>query len=145
MEQSRVRMATPSVYYSRTMANAGQDDEFSENEFYGDFDMGVAELIADMMYGEISASSEISSREFKDELLISDDDNLPRPGIPCEPADVHKRFKDSTEEDMKEYESMHQSKSTKQNTKWAVKILQGICFKNTGYSKYRPNKFNRRT
>lgn len=79
-----MRKSTASVYNSGTVANAGQDDENSENEFNGGFGMGVSEPTADMLYGTISASFEISFREFKDELMISEDDNLPRPGISWE-------------------------------------------------------------
>ena len=79
-----MRKSTASVYNYGTVANAGQDNENSENEFNGGFGMDIFELTADMLYGTISASFEISFREFKDELMIPEDDNLPRPGISCE-------------------------------------------------------------
>ncbi|OWF43402.1 hypothetical protein KP79_PYT24915 [Mizuhopecten yessoensis] len=50
------------------------------------------------------------------------------PGVPSTTEtlnDCESRFKKVTDVDLKKYEEMTQSKSTKKNTKWELKIFQG--------------------
>lgn len=77
---------------------------------------------------ELSACSSLRSNKLVQESSMSDNPDLPTP----EPLNTQatgesskKRFKVVTADKIKELESSNQSKSTKKNTRWGTKILQG--------------------
>lgn len=101
---------------------------------YGKFDMGeneICEELWQLFEDEIMENMDLTNmevvssienvNEMKDELLESAFTCLPPPETPAAP----KRFKSFTENDLKQFEDARQSKSTKMNTKWAIKLFQG--------------------
>ena len=55
--------------------------------------------------------------------------DLPPPETPTQPSvsPAPSRFRKVSQDDLKKYEESHQSKATKMNTRWGMKIFQGTC------------------
>ena len=60
------------------------------------------------------------------DFLDNDDDMLLKSLQSFETSNTNSRFANVNEEKLQSYEEATQSKSTKNNTKWALKIVQGI-------------------
>ena len=60
------------------------------------------------------------------DFLDNDDDMLLNSLQSFETSNTNSRFANVNEEKLQSYEEATQSKSTKNNTKWALKIVQGI-------------------
>lgn len=79
---------------------------YSDEELLNTFDPTVPEL-----------------KKMEKEVKIPAYPELPQPETPM--VDKNKRFKNVTEEQLKNYHDSHQSSSTKKNTVWGMKIFQG--------------------
>lgn len=108
------------AFTSQNMAEYG-DFNISENEpeLYLLLDN---DILASLDLPFMAPVSVEETKEVEAALEISDMEGLPRPGVPAPP----KRFKSMTEEQIQMFEDSRQSNSTKRNTKWGVKLLQGI-------------------
>ena len=60
------------------------------------------------------------------DFLDNDDNMLLKSLQSFETSNTNSRFANVNEEKLQSYEEATQSKSTKNNTKWALKIVQGI-------------------
>lgn len=109
------------AFTSQNMAEYG-DFNISENEpeLYLLLDN---DILASLDLPFMAPVSVEETKEVEAALEISDMEGLPRPGVPAPP----KRFKSMTEEQIQMFEDSRQSNSTKRNTKWGVKLFQGIC------------------
>ncbi|KAJ8310940.1 hypothetical protein KUTeg_011508 [Tegillarca granosa] len=88
-----------------------------------DFDEDFNELIA--------VSSLPDHADFLHTLKTTEHDGLPPPETPTAPENQpKKRFRFMSDETIKQFEEMNQSEQTKKNTKWGLKILQVVHFKN---------------
>ena len=62
--------------------------------------------------------------------MVKMEEELKKPEMPLPSNSGNSRFATATEDQMKQYEEARHSKSTKSNTKWAIKIFQGKVFQN---------------
>lgn len=105
-----------------------------DQDLYGAFAMAMPEFLemesddddADMLLSQLVTSDLINCTQLLNikELRMSADDDLPPPETLSDQNE--QRFKCKTAEELKKYEDMHKSASTKKNnTKGGMEILQG--------------------
>lgn len=108
-----------------------------DKDLYGDFTLATPDFLDmnmdlddfDMLLSQLVTSDLMDCTQtfrMTAELEKPADAILPPPETPCKPDEKCKRFKCKTEQELKKYEDMHQSASTKSNTKWGMKNLQGM-------------------